>query len=173
MPIKNQSGLTMIELIIWIGIFGLLTGTMVSNFRGGARNDAVRLAAALGEGLLRRAQTMTLTGAVLANGDYPNGGYGVRFDSAQTGKLIFFADTNGNFKYDTGEEQANDGINLPANTAFALAGNLDIVFAPPSGDVYFNGLAAPGTVAIPFGSVGASVTKTITVFRLSGQVRVE
>ena len=74
MKISNQSGLTMIELIIWIGIFGLLTATLVANFRGGARNDAVRQAASLGEGLLRRAQTMTLAGAVLANGNYPNGG---------------------------------------------------------------------------------------------------
>ncbi len=173
MPIKNQFGLTMLELIIWIGIFGLLTSTMVSNFRGGGRNDAVRQAAALGEGLLRRAQTMTLTGAVLGNGDFPNGGWGVRFDTAQSGKLIFFADIDGNFRYDGGEAQESDSVNLPANTVFSLGSNLDIVFAPPSGDVYFNGLTAPGTANIPFSSLGASVTKSITVFRLSGQIRVE
>ncbi len=165
--------MTLLDLIIWMGIFSLLTGTMVASFRAGGRGDGVRQAARLGESLLRRAQTMTLSGTVLPGGDYPDGGYGVRFDTSQNRRLVLFGDVNGNFRYDGGEEIAGNDVLLPINTAFSLAGNLDVVFSPPDGDVYFSGLAAPDTKVIPFVGTGTDITKAITIFRLSGQVRVE
>lgn len=165
--------MTLLDLIIWMSIFGLLTTTMISSFREGNRGDGVRQAARLGESLLRRAQTMTLTGTVLANGDYPNGGYGVHFDVSANRQLVLFGDTNGNFTYDGGEEITGNDVLLPVNTAFSLGANLDVVFSPPDGDVYFSGLAAPDTKVISFVGTGTPVAKNITVYRLSGQVRVE
>ncbi|MEK7125305.1 MAG: type II secretion system protein [Patescibacteria group bacterium] len=170
---QNKKGMTLLDLIIWMSIFGMLTTSMIASFRDGNRGDGVRQSARLAESLLRRAQTMTLSGTVLLNGDYPNGGYGVRFDTGQSRNLILFGDVNGNFKYDAGEEIAGSDVLLPINTAFSLGASLDVVFSPPDGDVYFNGLAAPDTTVVSFVGTGTSITKAITVFRLSGQVRVE
>lgn len=173
---KNEPqpiGMTLLDLIIWMGIFALLTGTMVASFREGGRGDGVRQAARLGESLLRRTQTMTLTGTVLPSGDYPDGGYGVHFDVSQPRQLVLFGDTNGNWQYNGGEEIAGHDVWLPSNTVFSLGGNLDVVFSPPDGDVYFSGLAAPDTKVISFVGTGTPITRNITIYRLSGQVRVE
>lgn len=170
---SSRQGMTLLDLIIWMGIFSLLTGTMVASFREGNRGDGVRQAARLGESLLRRAQTMTLSGSVLTNGDYPDGGYGVHFDATQTRRLVLFGDVDGNFKYDGNEEISGNDVLLPVNTAFSLAGNLDVVFSPPDGDAYFDGLAAPDAKTISFTGTGTDITKNITVYRLSGQIRVQ
>lgn len=170
---RNKKGMTLLDLIIWMAIFGLLTTTMVSSFREGNRGDGVRQAARLGESLLRRAQTMTLSGIVLTNGDYPDGGYGVHFDTTADRALVLFGDVNGNFIFDSGEAIPGNDVLLPINTAFSLGANLDVLFSPPDGNVYFSGLAAPDTQVISFTGTGTPVIKNITVYRLSGQVRVE
>ncbi|MDP1709396.1 MAG: hypothetical protein Q8L21_00720 [Candidatus Komeilibacteria bacterium] len=169
----NQAGMTIMDLIVSIGIFALLASTMIANFRGGARSEGVRQASRLTESLLRRAQTMTLSGSVLANGDYPDGGYGVRFDISQAGKIFLFSDVNGNFRYDINEIIAENDVLFPNNTTFSLAENLDVVFSPPDGDVYFNGAALPDTKIISFIADGTDQANQITIYRLSGQIRVE
>lgn len=171
--ISSRAGMTLLDLIIWMSIFGLLTTTMVASFREGGRGDTVRQSARLAESLLRRAQTMALTGTVLMSGDYPDGGYGVHFAISAPRLLVLFGDANGNFRYDGGEEIAGNDVLLPLNTEFSLGGNLDVVFSPPDGNAYFNGLAAPDTAVISFIGTGTPITKNITIFRLSGQVRVE
>ncbi|MBI4122714.1 MAG: hypothetical protein HY462_01820 [Parcubacteria group bacterium] len=167
----NCKGITLIDLILWMAIFGMLTGTMVANFRHGSRNESVRLAASLAASTLRRAQTMTLTGAVLADGDFPNGGYGVRFDAGDTDALTLFADIDGDFAFDAGEELL--GQPLPGNAEFSLGGTLFVLFTPPEGDVLFNGAAAPDTYTIPFVVPNSEVVKNVVVYRISGQVREE
>jgi len=169
--LRHTKGFTLIDMILWLAIFGVLTGTMVSNFRGGSQNESVRLASNLTASLLRRAQTMTLTGAVLSNGDFPDGGYGVYFDTAQTNTLILFADVDGDFMYDPGEELSEDEVVLPANTSFSLEGSMDVVFSPPDGDVYFSGAAVPDTQTISIISTHSEIIRSIVIYRISGQIR--
>lgn len=172
MNTSSQSGFTLLELIMSIGILGILIGATISNFHGGARNQAVRAAANLTASLLRQAQNQTLSG-IVSNGTFPIGGYGVRFDMASPGALIFFADANGNFNFDAGEDLAGERVILPPGASFNLGGSLNVVFSPPDGNVYFNGAALPDTMAIPFQGTGTTVTANVTVYRLSGQVRVQ
>lgn len=171
MRYRNQHGLTLIDLILWMAIFGVLTGTMIANFRDGSRNESVRLAVSLAASTLRRAQTATLTGAVLANGDFPDGGYGVRFDPANTGVLTLFADIDGDFSMDPGEELLDQP--LPGNAVFSLGGPLFVFFTPPDGSVLFNGATGPDTYTIPFAAPNSEITKNVVIYRLSGQVREE
>lgn len=169
----NILGMTIIELIVSIAIFGILATTIISNFRSGERSSSVRQASRLTESLLRRAQTMTLTGSVLGNGDFPDGGYGVRFDKSQPGKIILFADKNRNYIYDTGESM-NEDILFPGGATFSLSENLDVVFsATDNGNALFNGVNTPGSKTISFTGINTTQTNTITIYRLSGQIRVE
>lgn len=167
----KQKGLTLVDMLLWLAIFSVLTGMVIANFRGGSQNESVRLASNLGSSLLRRAQTMTLTGAVLPDGDFPDGGYGIHFDTAVANTLTLFADVDGDFVYDPGEELSDDAVVLPANTSFSLGETLDVVFSPPDGDAYFNGAAAPDTQTISFISSQSEIIRTVIVYRLSGQVR--
>ena len=165
---NNHQGATLVELIISIGIMGVLIGATISNFHGGNKNESVRLA----ETVLRQAQTMTLTGA-LTSGSFPSGGYGARFDIAAPTIIRLFADSNNNHVFDANEEVADERRQLPANASFALGGSLDVVFSSPEGTVFFNGAAVPDTQAILFNAAGSPITKSVIIYRLSGQVRVQ
>lgn len=169
---RDYQGTTLIELIFSLAIIGVLIALTITNFRGGGKNESARLAARVAEGIMRQAQTMTLTG-VAQGGTFPGGGYGVRFDPGAPTILTLFADNNGNHVYDIGEEVAGERAPLPTSASFSLASSLDVVFSPPEGTVLFNGASAPDSQTIIFEVTGSPVTKSVIIYRLSGQVRVQ
>jgi prepilin-type N-terminal cleavage/methylation domain-containing protein len=169
---KYNSGFTLIDLMIVIALFGIVTGMVLVNFRAGARNDSVRQAATITGSLLRRAQSMTLSGAVLSDNTFPAGGFGVRFDVTDTTTLILFADIDDNGTYTNSTEQL-EAIELPGETVFSAGGNLDVLFSAPDADVLFNGVATEASKTITTSAPSADVTKSIIIYRLSGQVRVQ
>lgn len=169
----NVLGYSLVELLVAMTIFVMIAGTAVANLRDGARNESVSQAAQLAASLLRTAQTRTLTGAVLDNGDFPDGGYGVRFDADDTNRVLFFADINGSKAYEAGEELILDTIDLPSNTRFTLGDNLEVLFYPVEGSIYFGGLASPDVKTVTFAANGTNVQKNVVITRLSGQVRVQ
>lgn len=171
MKAHPHNAFTLIDLIVAIGIFALITTAAVTNFSAGARNDSVRQGAAIASGLLRRAQTATLTGALLADGTFPQGGYGVRLDENETGALTLFADKDGNLTYTDATEALEDAL-LPKNVVFD-GGTLNVVFKAPDADVYFNGVAAEISKTITFSTASADVTAAVIIYRLSGQIRVQ
>lgn len=164
-------GFTLLELVIAMAVFGILTTVAVVDFQKGSRNDAARQGARLAEAVLRRAQTMTLSGTI-TGGSFPAGGYGVRFDSAAPTQVTLFADASGNFNYNAGEELTNGTVTLPSKVTFSGA-TLNVVFSPPEGRVYFNGLSSPDTRSVIFQAGGAALTKQVVIYRLTGLVRVE
>ena len=167
----RKNGFTLIDLIVSIAIFGVMAASIVVNFRGGARSDSVRQSANITSVMLRRAQTMTLSGEFLSDGSFPIGGYGIRFDSSDTNTLILFADINGNYIYDEGEEINTKNL---ADSAYFDAGeDLDVVFSSPDSDVYFNGLSVDVQKQVTISAVGTEVTQSIYIYRISGQIRVE
>lgn len=175
--IKKISGFTMIDLLIWLAIFGVLTGSMIANFRAGGRNDNVRSGAELLSSTLRSAQSKTLSGALAPNSDFPDGGWGVHFDSASPGEMIVFADGSipSNYIYNAGEE-AEAPIALPGGAQFSWAEQfpvLDVVFSPPDGKIYFNGQDALGKMTLTISQSGAGIQKQVEIFRLSGQIRAQ
>ena len=166
-----RHGFTLIDLIVSIGIFALVATAVMVNFNAGSRNDSVRQAANIVAATLRRAQSMTLSGALLSNGAFPVGGYGVRFDQGMPGNLTLFADIDGNFNY-TDAAEALEDITLPKENA-ATGPTLNVVFSSPDGDVYFNGVATESSKTISITAPQADVSKSVIIYRLSGQVRVE
>lgn len=171
MTLQRQNGFTLIDLIVSIGIFALIATAVMVNFNAGARNDSVRQAANIVAGTLRRAQSMTLSGAALSDGTFPKGGYGVRFDETAPGVMTLFADTDGNFNY-TGAGEELEDISLPKENA-ASGGTLNVVFSAPDADAYFNGAATESSKTISITAPSAGITQSVIIYRLSGQVRVE
>ena len=176
--LHNQKGFTFIELIVSIAIFGVITAMVMVNYRAGTRNDTVRQSANITASMFKRAQTMTLTGALTA-GAFPQGGYGVHFDEVDNNTMILFADIDGNFAYTLAIDTDIESINLPGNAIFEAnedpdsVGVLDVVFSSPDADAYFNGSVVDPSKQISFSARSSDASTMVIVYRLSGQIRVQ
>lgn len=167
----NKEGFTLMDLIVSMGIMIVITAVAMANFRAGQRNDSVRQSSSITASLLRKAQTMSLSGAKLLDGTYPQGGYGIRLGNEDTNKIILFADKNGNYIYDSGEMV--DSKKFTRGVFFTLEESLDVVFPPLLSSVYFNGEDSPFYVSIGFSAENATISRNVLIYRLSGQIRVE
>lgn len=194
-----SKGFTLIELLVSISIIGVITGLMMANFRGGQQSAEVRLATDILVGQLRSVQTSALTGrlvsvcsggsqdldvcepkspAVTCSGGacqkrVPSG-YGIRFSSLTPGTYMLFYDTDDDRRYDAGEELSEAPYISTGQTRFQTSDGgdpLDIVFTPPFGKIYVNGSASgPTTVSLTLGHQFGSMTRHVTVYRLSGKI---
>ncbi len=126
---KPKSGFTLIEMLISLSIFAVVTAMAVANFRAGAQGDELRVAARLLASTTRRAQTQSVAGTsvffchggseegkVCPSGedidcvggscirDIPDS-WGVRISTldGENRAIAVFADTNGNRRLDEGE----------------------------------------------------------------------
>lgn len=129
-------GFTLIEMLVSLSIFGIITGFVMANFRVGSQSDELRASSLIVAGVIRRAQTAALTGELVrfcrdeagSDGvvcttdedcsggtcinDVPRGGYGIRLETAEANKrfLVSFADTNSNGAFDDGEQYRRDTV---------------------------------------------------------------
>lgn len=132
----DARGFTLVEMLVSMAIFGVITGFVMANYRVGQQGDELRIAAELVANELRRAQTNAIGGAeatFCSGGDTegavcsvadpaacPNGtcvrdlprGYGVRFsvDPSAARRMYFFADTDGDRLYAAQERLRDDGV---------------------------------------------------------------
>jgi len=85
-------GFTLLELMVSIGIFAVILGIVIVNFRGGQWRDELVSSAEIVQSAIREAQTLTLTGQTITCGGETvvPGGYGVRFEIKKN--AIRFAD---------------------------------------------------------------------------------
>ncbi len=140
----------MIEMLVSLAIFGIITAFVTANFRAGRQSDELRIGSQLLATSIRRAQTMALAGqqTFMCSGGTrdkltcPSGqdadcggglcirtvpnGYGVHLTTASgaSAKVIVFADGNGNRAYDPGEEVRTD---LISPGVFVVVQSLDPV----------------------------------------------
>lgn len=133
---SSRAGFTMIEMLISLSIFAVITAFVTANFRAGRQSDELRQSTQLLATAIRRAQTMAISGQtvpycqggtndkkVCPNGtsaecgggtcvrDLPKG-YGIRLTTvaATASKVVLFADIDGDLAYDAGEEIRVDSV---------------------------------------------------------------
>ena len=135
---RNARGFTLIEMLISLAIFAVVTGMVVANLRVGRQGDEVRFASQLAASAIRRAQTLAISGErvfmcrqgvndghTCLSGqidECPGGscarrvpsGYGVRFSTAEEDrmKMLLYADGGepANRVFDPGETVRSDSI---------------------------------------------------------------
>ena len=170
-----KRGFTIIELLVSLGIFIIVTTMVVANFRGGNRSDELKIAAETVASNLRRAQNMALAGE-LTDGITPPGGYGIYFNLATADRYIIFADKNGNLAYDAGEALPAGLIALPQGmviTAISPAAASVALFKPPKPTIYINGGTVFNLVAVTVKHSLSGQMKKIILNRISGRIDVE
>jgi prepilin-type N-terminal cleavage/methylation domain-containing protein len=170
-----KKGFTIIELLVSLGIFVVVTAMVVTNFRGGSQSDELKIAADTLVSNLRKAQNMALAGEQVG-GITPPGGYGVYFTLGTPLQYIVFADFNGNQKYDLGEDLSDGKIILAKNvviTGVRPLANSSVVFKPPKPTTYINGGTADNVLEVDLGHSVSGKIRKILVNRVSGRIDVE
>ncbi len=195
-----SKGFTLVEMLISMAIIGMITGMMMANFRGGQQVAEVRLASDLLVDQIRAMQTSSLSGRLVSvcSGGSNNlkvcepknptvscsgggvcqkrvpTGYGLRFTTAPANSYLLFYDTDGDERYDAGEELATIpyvSTNTVKLTASSAGIPVDLVYAPPYGTLYVNGSATgTATIMLTLGHQFGSQVRHVNVFRLSGKI---
>jgi len=135
---RMPRGFTMIEMLISLGIFAVITGVVMANFRVGSQGDELRSASQLVASSIRRVQTSAIAGQtarfcrdseghdgrVCAGdgdcgggacvNDVPRGGYGLHFDTTEPNDrfMVTFADTNADGRFQAEEEVRRDNVSV-------------------------------------------------------------
>lgn len=152
--IKLTTGFTVPELLVSMGIFVVILGLTIANFRSGNDANELKLKALEIAENIRRVQSNALVALPLANGTIPER-YGIHFASG-TAQYMIFAERLGSADYDffydaserietinLGSNYKIDGMNDPEYmdcSGKILNGTMDIVFIVPGGQTYFNGV---------------------------------
>lgn len=182
---NSELGFTMIELMVTIGIFALITGVVLANFRSGERGESLRLATEQLAQDIRRAQGDTLSGKTSfyqEQGDatpkeqVPLGGYGIEFAlGSDAGRYAFFPPASFTV---LPKGIVIKSVQLSDNSTmndFFLIG-----FRPPQGTAFFKTTDAEGGFFSDANeavvTLQHSVTKQerrVTINRISGKISVE
>lgn len=155
-----RRGFTMIEMLISLSIFAVVTAFVTANFRAGRQSDELRLSTQLLATAIRRAQTMAISGQTVPfcqggtndKGICPGGtdpecgggtcvrdvprGYGVHLTTVGAGasKAVLFADTDGDKTFSVRETVRTDAI-TPG--PFVVASALNPMSAGNALDILF------------------------------------
>jgi len=127
------------EMLVIGGIFVIVAGMVLVNFKRGENSTQFLLATEEVASNIRKTQTQTLTGSIEEQ-IVASGGFGLYFDLARPGQYLMFRD-NGNQVYENGVDTLMASTTLPNGLTFsALSANpLTIVFKPPKPTIYLNG----------------------------------
>jgi len=154
--LNRQPAFTLLEMILVLAVIAIISGVFWANYYSGDTRSRIINAQ---KGLvrdLRLAQTYSSSGKQY--GDVlPLGGWGIAVNQASS-SYIFFADVNGNSRYDSGEASPAMGgrvITLPEGVSISA-------LAPaPQAFVLF------GSTSSLLASISDSNTSTSSEFRLT------
>ncbi len=158
---NNNSGFSLIEVIVALGLIALIAGLIIANYREGERTNTIHFSAKDLATTLRQAQNNSL-GAVRYDGRTPAGGWGVHIDleTATTSYKLFAnldydeedIDTYG---YEAGQalpEHGGKTMDTKRGTFIAttsLGSMVSISFLPPHPEtLIFDGTATSSEVEI-------------------------
>ncbi len=172
----------MMELVISVAIFVLITAMVIVNFRSGQYRDELIGGAEAIETTLREMQTKTNSGETVKcdssqpEPSEPPDGYGVRITNAPL-SIIAFADCGDvystKYTYDATDDLLLKTVSLPANVSIEsmvpAAATLNIVFSPLSEVVIINTNDTTNLVEIKLKHSRTEREITVKLNRLTGQ----
>jgi prepilin-type N-terminal cleavage/methylation domain-containing protein len=132
----NARGFTLVEMLVSLSIFAVVTAFVTANFRAGRQGDELRVSSQLVASSIRRAQTLAIAGQTVfwcdggaqdrrtcpggtdaecgggvCRRDIPDG-YGAHFSTVdgEDRRVTVFADIDGDLRYDEGEAIRSDSV---------------------------------------------------------------
>ncbi|MEW6610900.1 MAG: prepilin-type N-terminal cleavage/methylation domain-containing protein [Patescibacteria group bacterium] len=175
-----SSGFTIMEMIVTIGIFAMMTLLYTANFKGFQFGLAVESNADQLVSSLRQAQLWALTGE-LVGGSRPDGGYGVTLTSPCTsGVCTFtvFGDTCSPtlHQYDNGcdtvirTEKLNSQVSV---TSVTPSSPLTVISTFPTSESYVNATKGQSATITLTHRAQTEKVKTISFDGVSGQITIQ
>jgi prepilin-type N-terminal cleavage/methylation domain-containing protein len=188
--LSTNQGFTLVEVIVVIAIFTVLTGVVFANYKGFTGGTVLSNAAYSVALSIRQAQVYGIS----VKGQNAGFGhrYGVTARNSLGNSVVVFVDTNNNNAYDTGEQietinmlqgltVSNFCVTLTGGTdcktgASPLITYVDIMFRRPDPDALYKSDTPTGgsyiSASITLLSPQTGKTKTITVYT-TGQISVQ
>jgi len=167
--IKNSQGMTLIEVLMVIAIIFILLGTSFVGYREKGEELGLQRAAFKVVADIERVRGMAMSAhEEKTSGEVPLGGWGIYFDSDNPYQYILFADLDADKFRKTDATEDVETIYLEENIIIknlSPSNPLDIVFSPPSPDVYLQGelLSIDEVNIIIAITDDSSKTKTISI----------
>lgn len=197
-----KKGFTLIELMVSISIFVVISGVIIANLRGGTLRDELALGSTNLVEAIRDANIRTTSGELvnicsggINDGDLcqiagcgvgvcvgvlPSGGFGVHLNPVTPGEEIlykFFADINGNLNYDENELIKSAAFiaskNVRIKSVTPANPNLTITFRPPKPSAYINGTLQSSSADIVLEHKFTDEEKTVHFERVSGLIGIQ
>jgi len=170
---KKTLGFTIVELLVAIAIFALISTVAFVNIRGSSPSREVQLQANNLSSLLRQAQVQSSAGEPFS-GAPPIGGFGVFVEQCSTApcSVVLFADVDGSFTLDAGEEvqTVSLGSHVTIDTISTGSG-VHVIFKPPRPFTCFDDVCSGiNELTITLGSQKTSKKVPVIVNQVSGQV---
>ncbi|OGZ08361.1 MAG: hypothetical protein A3C93_02750 [Candidatus Lloydbacteria bacterium RIFCSPHIGHO2_02_FULL_54_17] len=122
----TSRGFSIVELLVAVGIFLVLSATFLFNYGSFDRRVTVDILAHQIAGWVRDAQVSAMSVKRARNDDGKFPGYGLYFDMAAKNKFVFFADLNGDLKYtpyDPGTSKCGNALEECEQEILLLHGN--------------------------------------------------
>ncbi len=147
---RNNRGTTLIEVLVVVIIASILLGAAFLEYRKRSQELALQRASHTLLAEIEKTRETAMSGRPLADGEAPEGGYGLYFNTDDRSGYIVFADEgpSPNHLYNSGEEVEiiffEENIELHS---VSPDNPLNIVFIPPSPDVFINASNLPLTEA--------------------------
>jgi len=185
--IKENRGMTYIELIVVLSIFAIMSAVSMFNYRGfQAKIDIRNLASDIALQIVG-AQKNSIAGTLklpIGISLDPNWkpSYGVYFDRSKPKQFIYFSDLNNDKFYESGEEldtiliTKGDFISyLETDCGGEITGDMNIVFTRPNSDaVITNNVVDCNVLNATIGiSSSDEVVKTNIVVYPSGRIQIK
>lgn len=175
---KKQKGFTLMEMIVSLTIFIMITTIVIANFKLNNTSRQVRFDAQDFQSVLRKAQLMSLFGRTISNNVVPIGGYGIHIEQCLTPicSYFMFADLDGELDYDSGEELPGERHFFSPNTIVDSLNEtpMDIVFKPPRPFVCMNGKCEGYTdIVISIKQKNTNIQNKVIINPISGRISIE
>ncbi len=135
----TKKGFTLIEMLVVIAIIGILSLIVITRYKIFESKLALQRSATHLSQALRKAEEMAMAAksSDKCNNEFPEGGYGVYLNKISQ-KIYIFADCDGNKRMTSNEEVAEVKLESDVEIKEMVSSPLNIVFQPPSPDVYIN-----------------------------------